>query len=555
MKISMFGRFVFGMVFISLVMNSSGFDGKDTISQYIINSKTNDSDSLQDSYSTLLSRGFSYVASDSIKQGIESLVAGFEKKNELDKSDRIADLSNNEFLAILNMLNSGKLNKEEQEIGYHFIKETIVSSYPKGEPNLDNYISKNPKSVFANRLKFLYLINKPNSESLDGFVDKLLKLDSSIVSANLYKARLLGIEGKYEASIRYFTSAIHFYPQYALAFYLRAISFEGLEKNENAQKDYDMAIELYPDYFDAYNNRGNVKSKLGKHREALADYKKAIDLKPDIDYPYNNIALVYKQLNMPDSALIYLQDALDVNPRNAQVFINIGDIYLRRQDYGSAVSNFTKSINLEPSNKMAYLWRGDAYFFDNKEERAMEDYSKVIELDKDNAYALMRLGDCNYQQKDYLKAIDYYSKSQKIYPDNIYLLISKGLCYNQTDKNEEAKDCLVKALAIDSTNSAALGNLGWVYYCLGDFKNCIIYSNKAIKYQSDAFYAMFNVAISTLRMGKYDESIELYKKYIAFSKSQVKENLDGAMSDLKDLIKKNIMVKESTYILENLFQK
>jgi len=66
---------------------------------------------------------------------------------------------------------------------------------------------------------------------------------------------------------------------------------------------------------------------------------------------------------------------------------------------------------------------------------------------------------------------------------------------------------------------------------------------------------MFNIAISTLRMGKYDESIELYKKYIAFSKSQVKENLDGAMSDLKDLIKKNIMVKESTFILENLFQK
>jgi len=114
---------------------------------------------------------------------------------------------------------------------------------------------------------------------------------------------------------------------------------------------------------------------------------------------------------------------------------------------------------------------------------------------------------------------------------------------------------LLKAVAVDSTNSSALGNLGWIYYCLGDFENCIIYSKRAIKQQDDAFYAMFNIALCKLRLGKYDESIELYKKYISLSKSQNNENLDGAMADLKDLIKKNILVKESTYILENLFQR
>jgi len=66
---------------------------------------------------------------------------------------------------------------------------------------------------------------------------------------------------------------------------------------------------------------------------------------------------------------------------------------------------------------------------------------------------------------------------------------------------------------------------------------------------------MFNIAISTLRLGKYEESVELYKKYIALSKASAKENLDGAIADLKDLIKQNVLVKESTYIIENVFER
>jgi tetratricopeptide (TPR) repeat protein len=137
----------------------------------------------------------------------------------------------------------------------------------------------------------------------------------------------------------------------------------------------------------------------------------------------------------------------------------------------------------------------------------------------------------------------------------LYLFVSKGLCYNQIGKNEQAKESLLKAIQIDSTSSPALGNLGWIYYCLGDYQKCITYSQRAIRYQNDAFYAMFNIAISTLRLGKYDESVDLYKKYIDLGKKNNKEDFDGAIADLRDLIKQNILVKESTYIIENVFQR
>jgi tetratricopeptide (TPR) repeat protein len=532
----------------------SAFISRDTIPQTDQTGQNNNNSTPKKDYNLLLSNGYLLIKGNNFEDGIKYLCEGFKLKGEQEKSDRVEDLQSYEFIDILNILNSGKLKKEEARLGYQFVKEATTDKYSAGEADLNKYLAKNPNSLFCRRLKFLYLITKPDGNSMNTYVDKLLELDSTIVSANLFKGRLLGFEGKLDESIKCFSRAIRYSPKYALAYYLRALTYDELQNNQKAVEDYSTAIELYPNYFDAYNNRGNAKLKLNQPKEALADYRIASNLRPDSDWPYLNMALVYRKLNMNDSALVFIQDALDINPRNALALDNKAEIYLREQDYGSAVENYTKSINLEPSNKFAYIGRGDAYLFDNKTPQAMQDFEKALDLDKKNAYALMRLGDCYYHDKNYEKAIQFYERSQKIYPENLYLLVTKGLAYNQIGRNEAAKKSLLEAVTLDSTNSPALGNLGWIYYCLGDFENCILYSQKAIRYQNDAFYAMFNIALSTLRLGKYEESIELYKKYISLSTSQNKENLSGAMSDLRDLIKQNIKVKESTYILENLFQ-
>jgi len=505
-------------------------------------------------YTSLLSKGYLLINSGNFEDGVKYLCQGFKLKSEQEKSDRVEDFQTTEFIALLNIMNSHLLKAQELQLGYEFVKEATTNKYSTGETNLNKYLAKNKKSVFTRRLKFIYMVTRPSSGDAESYVDKLLELDSTIVSANIFKAKMLVYGGKLSESLSYFSRAIRYMPTYALAYYLRGLVYDDLQQEHSALADYSKAIELYPPFFDAYNNRGNVKLKLNLNREALSDYRKASEIKPDTDWPYLNMALVYRKLNMSDSALVYIQDALDINPRSVLAYNNKADIYLRQKDYGSAVAAFTKSINLEPTNKFAYIGRGDAYFFDHMDAQALQDFEKVIQLDKKNAYALMRIGDCYYQQKEYTKAIGYYEESQKAYPDNIYLLVTKGLCYNQVGKNENAREDLLKAVALDSTNSPALGNLGWVYYCLGDFQKCILFSQKAIRHQDDAFYAMFNIALSTLRLGKYDESIALYKKYIDLSKSQNKENLDGAMTDLRDLIKQNILVKESKYILENLFQ-
>jgi len=287
-------------------------------------------------------------------------------------------------------------------------------------------------------------------------------------------------------------------------------------------------------------------------REAIIDYKKAIEINPNFEWPYYNISLVYRDLNKQDSALIYNQNALDLTPDNIILYRDRGDIYYEMKDYGEAVNNYTKCINMQPA-AIYYVRRGNAYFYDNKAEQAIQDFKSALTLNKDNAYVIDRLGDCYRQQKEYNKAIAYYDTTIVLNPRDKYAFVSKALCYNYLDKNIDARSCLINALNIDSTYASALGNLGWVCYCLGDFDKCIYYSQKAINYEEDAYYAMFNIALATLRKGKFEESKDLYRKYINSSNEHKADVSKGAIEDLQNLIRQNILTDQATYILKNFF--
>lgn len=80
--------------------------------------------------------------------------------------------------------------------------------------------------------------------------------------------------------------------------------------------------------------------------------------------------------------------------------------------------------------------------------------------------------------------------------------------------------------------------------------DCIRNSELAVKYDSEAYYAMFNISLATLCNGKFEESLKLYKQ---FKELAVSENNDGALQDLNDLIEKGIMVEEAKFIIKEVF--
>ena len=509
-------------------------------------------------YFYLIQKGIASIMNGDTHNGISLLNQGIEMKNQVDNKNRVFEYFELEFSSLVGYMHSKSISPEEFDLGIAFLKEVFLSDKQKIHPEIvtriQAFAKKHPKSEFALRLEIYCMDNVANVNLLEKKLARLLKMNPDLTAANIYEGKILYYMQHFPEAIQYLSNAIKTYPEYALAYQFRGLCYNNMNNLKNAMNDFNEAIRLYPTFADAYSNRGILKTQLNKKEEAIADFRRAIAINPNTEWPYNNIGLVYASNDMTDSALFYFQEALDINPEFEQAYENMGRLYYGKHDYGQAIHYFTKCISMSSDNMLYYNERGDAYFYDDKKEEAIANYEKALEMNANNSYSLMRIGDCYQVQKQYDQAILYYDRAINAQPAFKFAYVDKALCYSFLNKNDEAKEALLKAVKIDSTYSPALGNLGWIYYCLGDFKNCITYSWKAIHYEENAYYAMFNIALATLRLGKIDESKALYKKYVNLSRSKGDTVSQGAIDDLKDLIHHNIMVDQANDIIKSIFE-
>jgi predicted O-linked N-acetylglucosamine transferase (SPINDLY family) len=111
-----------------------------------------------------------------------------------------------------------------------------------------------------------------------------------------------------------YDAAIILKPDYAEAFYNRAIALQELKQPVAAVSSYDKAISLKPDYAEAYNNRGNALKDLNQLEAAVASYDKAISLKPDYAEAHNNRGNALAELRRLEEVLTSYEITLRLNP-------------------------------------------------------------------------------------------------------------------------------------------------------------------------------------------------------------------------------------------------
>ena len=73
---------------------------------------------------------------------------------------------------------------------------------------------------------------------------------------------------------------------------------------------------------------------------------------------------------------------------------------------------------------------------------------------------------------------------------------------------------IIKQSKLNPEDDIAQMNLGWSYYCANDFQKCINCFMKVIELDENNVHAKFNLAISTLRLGKVDEAYALYREIL-----------------------------------------
>ncbi|MBL0183095.1 MAG: tetratricopeptide repeat protein [Chitinophagaceae bacterium] len=215
--------------------------------------------------------------------------------------------------------------------------------------------------------------------------------------------------------------------------------------------------------------------------------------------------------------------------------------------YQVASKYFGEAIQLNPTYTVAYVENGYANLEMRKIDEAKQNFTRAYELDPGNDAAIKELVELNYNYHHYQKAIDLAQKCKNCpnadrivamsyyqledYPKaekNLLPLLEKnptdaeltyitGRNYMEMGMELKAIPYYVKAIQLDESRSNWMFEVGLLYYNNNDFKNAVVYFNKAVEkgfIQSNDFNE--NLGFAYLYSGEYEKGekllLEIYER-------------------------------------------
>lgn len=499
---------------------------------------------------TYIKDGIDFLKQNELAKGINLIATALQQLNSKSKFMRAMPYQSYEMVSILKEVNAGNLSAQEKKLGQMIIKRLFIADSTQTQNVVASDFKNVPNTVFTKRVKVL-IYSIQEDKKLTAELKNLLKVAPDLASANTLMAEMCYDNGDYNGCINYSNKTLNALPEYTHAYHMRGKSYSHMRKYDKAIAELDKAIKLSPDVALLIYDRADILLDMERYAEAITIYKKFVPSK--FRWAFYNLARSYRGLEKLDSAMYYINEHINQYADDEDGYKIKGDIFSDKNEYDKAISAYTTGLSFAPQNDALLENRGDAYYWSKQYTDALKDYEEALKIES-TPYRLDHIGYCYYRFNEYEKSIVFYNKALKLNPEYKDCYWGLNLTYNAMHKYNDAIVAGHKAIAIDSTYDSALGNLGWSYYCAGDYKNCITYSYKALKYEPSAAYAMFNIALATLAGGNFEGAKERYQFFINECRKNNYTISDGAVDDLKELVKNNVMAKEATYIIENIFQ-
>ncbi len=192
----------------------------------------------------------------------------------------------------------------------------------------------------------------------------------------------------------------------------------------------------------------------------------------------------WAQTNATQQALL---EAIKANPNDANAHFNLGVAYINGQQFDQAVPEFQKCVQLNPADNKAKelleLCEGIEERIKGNDPTAVQHFQAVLKINPENADARRFLAQC----------------LSKVYMDE--------------KQYAQAVTQLKEIIGTEPKNFGACQNLGVAYFQMKDYKNAVLYWEKALRLQKDAQTYKF-LGFSYYNLGDFNDAISNYQKSI-----------------------------------------
>jgi tetratricopeptide (TPR) repeat protein len=204
--------------------------------------------------------------------------------------------------------------------------------------------------------------------------------------------------------------------------------------------------------------------------------------------------------------------AIKLNPKYTAAYIENGYANTEMRKTDAAITNFTKANELEPGNNAAINELMNLYFSYRQYNKAVEFANKC----KDCANAEKVIAISYFQQEDYGKAEKALLALVAKNPDDAETNYTLGRSYLEMEQEKKAIFYYDKAVHLDTAKSAWLHELALLYYTINDYKNAVVYFNKAAANgfpQSNDFSE--NLGYSYIYAGEFEKGEKILLELMA----------------------------------------
>jgi tetratricopeptide (TPR) repeat protein len=174
-----------------------------------------------------------------------------------------------------------------------------------------------------------------------------------------------------------------------------------------ARKQYEALITRDPYSWSNHYKLGVTYQFLDRLNDASASYERALKLNPDDANTNMNLGLVHLYLDNRDAAVRYTEQATLLDPRSAPAFSNLGVALDARGDFARAESAYRHSLDLDPDNLTTLLNLGTNLIAQNKTAEAVDIMQRVVQAE-DSPTHRKRFGDALSRAGRYDEAVKQY---------------------------------------------------------------------------------------------------------------------------------------------------
>jgi len=195
----------------------------------------------------------------------------------------------------------------------------------------------------------------------------------------------------------------------------------------------------------------------------------------------------------------------------AKRLFELGLYFLEEEDFAKAEEQFKAALRLAPDRPSILVNLSATLIQFGKWDECEKTCQKILSIEPSNYDALLNLSICLTNTQRELQALQHLDRAIEIIPDSDQAWTNKANILQEIGKLTEAFDCFNAALAINAKSQEALIGRGNLRNEFKEYQVALEDFDAALKVNPSNAQAIWNKALSLLRLGNFEEGWKLYE--------------------------------------------